>query len=88
MIDKAERRLWFWWAILVAATLVSVEMRASSTSTAKAAAIAVLIIAFSKTWIVILHFMDVRRAPLALKIALGGWVLAVCAVLIGLCAFH
>lgn len=88
MTDKAaERRLLFWWAILVAATILSVETRGASGKSAKAVAIAVLLIAFAKAWIVILQFMDVHSGPLALKMALGAWVVAVCGGLIGIWAF-
>ncbi len=88
MIDKGEGRLVFWWAVLVAATLASVETRGASGSSPKAIAMAVLIIAFAKAWIVILQFMDVRSGPTLLKLALGSWTMAVCAGLIGLWAFQ
>lgn len=88
MIDRSERRLFLWWAILVAATLVSVEARATQGSSARAVAMAVLLIAFAKVWIVIWQFMDVRLAPIALKMALAAWVIGVCAGLIGLWAFR
>lgn len=88
MIGKAERRLLFWWMMMVTATLISVETRSPSGHAGRAAAVAALIIAFAKAWVVIWHFMDVRLAPMAMKAALGVWVVAVCAGLIGLWAFR
>jgi hypothetical protein len=37
---------------------------------------------------VILDFMEVRRAPLALRALLEAWVVIVCAAIIGMVALH
>jgi hypothetical protein len=43
----------------------------------------VLLIAAVKAFLVIWHFMEVRRAPLWLKATTTGWVLALFALLLG-----
>jgi hypothetical protein len=43
----------------------------------------VLLIAAVKAFLVIWHFMEVRRAPLWLKATTSGWVLALFALLLG-----
>ncbi len=42
-----------------------------------------LLIAAVKAYLVIWHFMEVRRAPVWLKVTTGGWVLALFALLLG-----
>ena len=43
----------------------------------------VLLIAATKTQLVIWHFMEVRRAPVWLKATTSGWVLGLFALLLG-----
>jgi len=42
---------------------------------------AIMLIAAVKVWLVIRYFMEVRRAPLALRLVCDGWLLAVTALI-------
>ena len=48
------------------------------------ASAAILVITFIKIRFVFLDFMEVRNAPVALRIAFEAWAVVVCAILIGL----
>jgi hypothetical protein len=81
-MDKVERRLLLVWLVLILATLASWE---SSTTLARAypalPVVIVLVLAFFKVRLVMLEFMEVRAAPLALRAALELWVVLACAAL-------
>lgn len=75
------------WLLLVCATALSwwmgndsaalgIELRYVST--------ALLVVAFIKVRFVIRFFMEVRHAPLALRLLADAWVFGVCAVLVAL----
>lgn len=84
-MDAHEKRLARWWLLLVALTVISLE-GGSAIGSKALLAIAVLVIAFVKVRIVIREFMEVRGAPLALRLVLDVWGLAVCAALIAMIA--
>jgi len=70
-------------AILLAATTVSVRLGGSAGAKAGTAlSIAVLVIAFAKALVVINEFMEVRRAPLPLRVAAFGWAIAACTAIV------
>ncbi len=71
-MNAAERRLIGWWVALIALTMVSFT-GSSALGNPGLAAAAVLGIAFFKVRIVVREFMEVRHAPLGLKIALEAW---------------
>jgi Prokaryotic Cytochrome C oxidase subunit IV len=64
------------WALLVAATLTTWSVGGVS--------VAVLVIAFVKVRLVGLYFMELRSAPIPLRLLFEGWVVVTCSVLIGL----
>jgi len=64
------------WLVLVTATLVSWSLRAIG--------LAVLAVAFVKVRLVGLYFMELRTAPVPLRLAFEAWVVVVGAVLAGL----
>jgi hypothetical protein len=66
------------WAALVVATLVSWRLGPSQgvEVVARAGTAVAIVIAFAKAWLVGEEFMELRRAPLALRAAFGGWVVA------------
>jgi hypothetical protein len=74
------------WALLTTVTIVSslialdggAAHRINTTVTT-----VVLLIAALKAFLVIWHFMEVRRAPVWLKATTSGWVLALFALLLG-----
>ena len=78
-MDSAEKRMVLWWLLLVALTLASLEGAGELGRWANAA---VLVIAFAKVRIVVREFMEVRSAPLPLRLSLDVWGVAVCGTLI------
>ncbi len=44
----------------------------------------ILALAFFKVWLVLRHFMEVRHAPLALRLITDAWVIGVGGVVLGL----
>lgn len=72
------------WLLLMAATIVTTWILTKETFTACVATIAIVLIAAIKVRLVLLHFMELREAPLSLRIVFEGWVLAVTGSLITL----
>jgi hypothetical protein len=73
------------WALLVAATVMSWRLgHGIGPGAARAAGPAILVIAFIKVRFVVLEFMEIRAAPLWLRLALQGWMVMCCALLMGL----
>jgi hypothetical protein len=71
------------WLSLVAATVVSWRFgQGFLIHDRHEAGIAILVIAFIKIRYVILDFMEIRRAPLAMRIGAEIWVVAVCTALL------
>ena len=65
------------WAALMLATCASTWLLSKNSVTAEVATVAVMVIAVVKVRLVMRHFMEVRRAPLALRFVCDGWLLAV-----------
>jgi Prokaryotic Cytochrome C oxidase subunit IV len=80
-MDTQERRLALWWLALVALTVISLDVAPSLDNKALFAA-TILIIAFIKVRIVVREFMEVRDAPLPLRLVLDLWGVIICSVLI------
>jgi hypothetical protein len=74
------------WALLttvtVASSLVALDGGAAHQINTTVTTV-VLLIAAAKAFLVIWHFMEVRRAPVWLKATTGGWVLGLFALLLG-----
>jgi cytochrome c oxidase subunit IV len=74
------------WAFLttitIASSFISLDGGAAHQINAVVTA-AVLLIAAVKAYLVIQHFMEVRAAPLWLKLTTGGWVLGLFTLLLG-----
>ncbi|WP_370501048.1 cytochrome C oxidase subunit IV family protein [Mycolicibacterium sp. jd] len=74
----ATRRVTLVWALMIALTfasfLVGVEQ---SVDAANAAAVAIVGLALFKVRLIGIHFMDLRVAPLPLRLIFEGYVLAV-----------
>lgn len=85
-MDKAERGLLLWWALLVALTLLSFESAWGRAWLADPrVGLAVVIgVALLKVRIVVLHFMDVAEAPWVLRAPLEVWIVALAAAILGL----
>ena len=76
------------WALLVAVTLVSSRIGGPdpviALASASAVTVIVLSIAFAKVAVVMFAFMEVRGAPLALRLLCTVWLLVVLSVLLSL----
>jgi heme/copper-type cytochrome/quinol oxidase subunit 4 len=70
------------WAALMLATCASTWLLTKSSVTPEAATVAIMLVAAVKVRLVMRHFMEVRRAPLALRIVCDGWLLAVTALIL------
>ena len=83
-------RLTITWMLLVAMTLFSTEAGgtggASWFGSAAVVTVAVLGIAFVKVWLVMFTFMEVRGAPLGLRVLATGWLVVALAVLLAIYA--
>jgi heme/copper-type cytochrome/quinol oxidase subunit 4 len=69
------------WAALMLATWASTWLLSKNSVTPEVATVAILLIAAFKVRLVIRYFMEVRRAPLALRFICDGWLLAVTALI-------
>lgn len=71
-------RLFAVWALLVGVTLVSSGIGgtevAARIGNASAVTVAVLSIAFAKSWAVMSEFMELRSAPMALRLLATVWL--------------
>ena len=79
-LDRPERRLVLRWLLLVALTLTSWESinHVGWLTDARLPATAAIVLAFIKVRIVVLDFMEVRHAPIGLRVALETWVIVAC----------
>lgn len=73
------------WALLVGATVLSWALghglEAEGTTLAGAA---ILMVTFIKVRFVMLDFMELRHAPIWMRVAAQGWMVLICALLIAL----
>ena len=70
------------WAALMLATCASTWLLSKNSVTPEVATVAIMLIAAVKVRLVMRHFMEVRRAPLALRFVCDGWLLAVTALIV------
>lgn len=85
MKDLLFSRISIVWLLLVAATLVSWELgHGVGIDSATLAGAAILLVTFIKLRFVMLDFMELRGAPRWMRTAGEGWIVLVCALLIGL----
>ncbi|MET8430558.1 cytochrome C oxidase subunit IV family protein [Nocardia sp. NPDC004860] len=74
-LGPQARTLLLVWAALMAATLLSWHLGAGNST--KNAAIVVIVVGVVKVQLIGDHFMELRHAPLALRLLFGGWCLVV-----------
>ena len=68
------------WLVLLAATLLTFGVAETGlANTGLAAVLFIFALAFGKSALVILHFMELKRAPLAWRLVLFGWLSVVTA---------
>jgi hypothetical protein len=71
------------WLVLIGATLTSLLLGADDLITAvKLASVLVIVIAFVKVRFVGLYFMELRNAPVPLRLVFEGYCLVVCVALV------
>jgi heme/copper-type cytochrome/quinol oxidase subunit 4 len=70
------------WAVLMLATYTSTWLLSKNSVTPEVATVAILLIAAVKVRLVMRYFMEVRRAPVALRFVCDGWLLAVTALIV------
>ncbi|MGW5110636.1 cytochrome C oxidase subunit IV family protein [Nocardia sp. NPDC004123] len=74
-LGPQARTLLLVWTALMAATLLSWYLGAGNST--KNAAIVVIVVGVVKVQLIGDHFMELRHAPLALRLLFGGWCLVV-----------
>jgi hypothetical protein len=70
------------WAALMLATCATTWLLSGNSVTPEVATVAIMLIAAVKVRLVMRHFMEVRRAPLLLRLVCDGWLLAVTALIL------
>jgi heme/copper-type cytochrome/quinol oxidase subunit 4 len=70
------------WLLLMAATIVTTWVLTKDGIAVRVATVSIVLIAAIKVRLVLLHFMELRHAPLPLRAVFEGWVLAVSGALI------
>lgn len=75
-MDKGDRKLVGWWALLVVLTLFSFESGVQWLEMSGITAALVIAIALIKMRVVIQQFMEVRHAPWSLRAPMELWSIA------------
>ena len=70
------------WAALMLATCASTWLLSKNSVAPEVATVAIMLIAAVKVRLVMSHFMEVRRAPRALRFVCDGWLLTVTALIV------
>lgn len=84
MLHRSDFALFVCWFLLMALTFMSFETTAAWLNSPSLLIAVVFAIALLKIRIVILHFMEVRLAPLPLRMAIEIWIVVLGATLLGL----
>jgi hypothetical protein len=80
-----QTRVTLVWLLLVGATVLSWEMgHGAGFHELRYASVAIIIVAFIKVRFVIMEFMEIRTAPLFMRVIAQVWLVAICATLITL----
>jgi caa(3)-type oxidase subunit IV len=74
-------RVWIVWTALIVATVASWWL-GDDHGPRRAASVGILLLAFGKVYLVAEHFMDVRRAPLVLRLLVAGWTVTITTTLV------
>ncbi len=74
------------WLLLAALTALAwwLGLYGGAGSDPRWLAVALMALAFFKVRLVILHFMEIRHAPLPMRLAFEAWVVGVCLLVVGL----
>lgn len=71
------------WIVLMLATIITTWGLSKDAFAARFATISIMLIAAFKVRLVLLHFMELRHAPLPLRLVFEAWVLVVTAGIVG-----
>lgn len=78
-----KTRITLIWIVLIAATITSLLLGTDNlVSAVKAASVLVIVVAFIKVRFVGLYFMELRSAPIQLRLIFEGYCLVVCTALV------
>lgn len=72
------------WLLLMAATVLTTWVLSKDIVAAKIGTVSIVLVAAIKVRLVLLHFMELRDAPLPLRLVFEAWVLIVAVALIAL----
>lgn len=73
------------WVVLILLTVVSLWVGTDhGVDDVQVAGVAVLVVAFTKVRFVGLYFMELRHAPVPLRLIFEAWCVAVCGVVLGM----
>lgn len=81
-MSRADKVAVIAWGFLMAATLLISWLSESVTLGATSAVALTLLIAAIKARVVVLHYMELKHAPLAWRMAFEGWVFGASAVIL------
>lgn len=72
------------WLVLMLATAITTWVLSKDVVAARTGTVAIIAIAFYKVRLVLLHFMELRHAPLGLRAFFEVWIWVVAAAMIGM----
>lgn len=75
------------WAVLVVATVATWLLAHTGAASPLATVCLVMAIAAFKAWLIVLHFMGLKYAPLPYRLIFEGWILAVTGFILAGCVF-
>jgi hypothetical protein len=81
-VERLRKPVTIVWAALMLATCATTWLLSGNSVTPEVATVAIMLIAALKVRLVIRHFMEVRRAPVALQFVSDGWLLAVTVLIV------
>jgi len=85
MKELLVSRITLIWFVLLGATLLSWEMgHGVGFESVKHASLAIIVVSFVKVRFVMMEFMELREAPLFMRLLADGWIVAITLILVGL----
>lgn len=85
-MSTLKNKFTYVWILLIAITLISWTLAdsyiAGDTKAASIFTIIIILLAFFKVAMVVWHFMEIKIAPLPLKVILTVWIIGVCAAIL------
>jgi heme/copper-type cytochrome/quinol oxidase subunit 4 len=83
-VNLLKRHASLIWLLLMAATVVTTWVLAKDAFSARVGTVAIFAIAAYKVRLVLLDFMELRHAPLPLRLAFEAWVLVATAAVVAI----